>query len=326
MKETFPKNAAWTDRPTPDSEGANLGLIGRSDAMNLLRGAIRRLAPLPAPVLVRGDSGSGKELVARALHDLSPRAQRPFVAMNAGAVQSSLAASELFGHQRGAFTGATGRRPGLLVEANKGTLVLDEIAELPLDLQAWLLRTIENGEVRPLGADRLVRVDVRIIAATHVDLEDAVRCGRFRADLYYRLSVLKVRVPLLRERLEDIHVLAEHFLARLGLPDRYELSPEALQALTLHSWPGNVRELRSVLLRAAAFARSTVLDGGDVVRAIGEPLLPAARPSRVDPNAVALALAESGGNVTRAARRLGIPRSTLRHFLRSNTGRTRLVH
>lgn len=302
----------------PPSPTVGGHLIGRSGAMTLLRAAIRRLGPLPAPVLVCGESGTGKELVTRALHDSSPRAKLPFLTINAGAVQSSMVASELFGHTRGAFTGASRRRPGLFVEADAGTLVLDEIA---LDLQAWLLRVLDTGEVRPLGADRPIHVDVRVLASTHVDLEEAVRAGRFRADLYYRLSVLTIRVPPLRERLEDIHDLATHFLERLDLPDRHELSPEALQALTLHRWPGNVRELRSVLLRAAAFAPRTVLAATDVLHAIR----PALRRTHVDPNSAAIVLAESGGNVAKAARRLGIPRSTLRDHLRADSKRLQLV-
>lgn len=321
MKEIHP----GVDSARGRGANATLGLIGRSDALALLRATIRRVAPLPAPVLVRGESGTGKELVVRALHDASPRTKQPFLTMNAGAIQSTLVASELFGHKRGAFTGASSRRPGLFVEADTGTLVLDEIAELPLDLQAWLLRVLETGEVRALGADRPVHVDVRVLASTHVDLEEAVRVGRFRADLYYRLAVLTIRVPPLRERVEDIHDLAEHFLERMNLPDRYELSPGALQTLALHPWPGNVRELRSVLLRACAFARRTELDAGDIVRAIG-PGLRLRRGRPLDPSTAALALAEAGGNVAKAARRLGVPRTTLRDFLRSGPGRLRLVH
>ena len=188
-----------------------LGMIGSSEPMRALRRTIFRLAPIPAPVLVTGETGTGKELVARALHTESAR-PGPFVAINAGAIPGSLIASELFGHVRGAFTGATAGHRGVFEQAHGGTLLLDEVGELPLDLQAWLLRVLETGEVRALGAERTKHVDVRVIASTHRDLEAAVGARRFRADLYWRLAVLEVDVPPLRQRKEDIAALARDIL------------------------------------------------------------------------------------------------------------------
>lgn len=294
-------------------------LVGGSVAMQELRRTIRRFAPLPAPVLVTGETGTGKELVARAIHDASPRSRGPLVAVNAAAIPATLAASELFGHERGAFTGADRRHVGAFEQADKGTLFLDEIGELPLDLQAWLLRVLETGEVRSLGTRSTRAVNVRVVTATHVDLEEAVRLGRFRADLYYRLAVLAIEAPPLRDRLEDLRALASHLLTSLGLEVRHELSPTGLQALALHDWPGNVRELRTVLVRAIASADGTVLDAADIVRATGGSLERRARRSRsqLDALLVAETIEASYGNVTEAARRLGVPRSTLRGFMRS---------
>lgn len=294
-------------------------LIGGSEAMQELRRTVRRYAPLAAPVLVTGETGTGKELVSRAIHEASPRARSPFVAVNAAAIPSTLAASELFGHERGAFTGADRRHVGAFEQANGGTILLDEIGELPLDLQAWLLRVLETGEVRPLGARETRASDVRVIAATNVDLEEAVRLGRFRADLYYRLAVLTIEAPPLRDRLEDLRALALHLIAGLGLEPTYELSPQAVQALALHSWPGNVRELRAVLLRAIASADGRVLDAADIVRATTGVLERRTKRcrSKLDALSVAEAIENSYGNITEAARKLGVPRSTLRGFMRS---------
>ncbi len=293
-----------------------LGMAGGSSALRAVRRKIRDLAPLPAPVLVTGESGVGKELVARALHDRSPRSAGPYVALNAAALPPTLIASELFGHERGAFTGARARRAGLFEQAAGGTLFLDEIGDMPLELQAWLLRVLESGEVRAVGATRARAVDVRIVAATNVDLEQAVRERRFRADLYWRLAVLTIDVPPLRLRREDVAPIAEHILAGLALPDRHELALCALQALALHAWPGNVRELRAVILRAVALAGSTRLDARAVVAAIG-PKLALATSRGDNRNAVASALAATRGNVTAAARMVGVPRTTLRDRLRA---------
>jgi two-component system response regulator HydG len=294
-----------------------LGLVGSSDAMRRLRREIRRFAPLPAPVLVTGESGTGKELVARALHTESTRRDGPFVAVNAGAIPPSLIASELFGHARGAFTGATHEHRGYFQQAHGGTLFLDEVAELPLDLQAWLLRVLETGEVRALGSERTRRVDVRIVCATHAALDEAVVARRFRADLYWRLAVLPVRVSPLRSRKDDIIDLAAHLLASFELDEPRTLGSEAHQVLQLHHWPGNVRELRTVLLRAAATSARTRLDAEDVVRAIGRALGQPRGP--VGPDPLRAALVATHGNISAAARILGLPRGTFRSRLKASS-------
>jgi len=302
-------------------ESANaLGLVGTSPPLERLRRDIRRFAPLPAPVLVTGETGTGKELVARAVHDASPRSRGPYVSVNAAALSASLIASELFGHERGSFTGAMARHRGLFEQAHGGSLFLDEIAELPLDLQASLLRVLETGEIRAVGTERTRRVDVRVIAATNITLERAVACGKFRGDLYWRLAVLAIDVPPLRARTDDIGALAKHLLATFALDEPRTLGPDALQALTLHRWPGNVRELRSVLLRAAAISPRTKLSAEDVVAAIGPTLALDARPTSIE-----AALLATRGNQSAAARLLGMPRSTLREAL-ERSALARIAH
>ncbi|MEK7384388.1 MAG: sigma 54-interacting transcriptional regulator [Elusimicrobiota bacterium] len=299
-----------------------LGMVGGSAELRAVRRAVLAFAALPVPVLVTGESGTGKELVARALHDHSPRRARPFVALNAAALPAALIASELFGHERGAFTGATHRHRGVFEQADGGTLFLDEVADLAPDLQAWLLRVLETGEVRPLGGERTRQVDARVIAATHVELEPAVAAGRFRADLYWRLVVLRVHVPPLRERPEDIVPMARHLLAGLPLDEPRRLDDGALQVLILHDWLGNVRELRAVLLRAAARAGTTTLTAADIVNAIGRRLAMPERPE----NDVQAALLATGGNVAKAARMLDVPRTTLRDRLRAGSGSGPVTH
>jgi hypothetical protein len=231
------------------------GFVAASPGMRRLRSELTRLAASRATVIITGESGSGKELVARAIHDLSDRAGQSYVAFNCATVPRDLFEGQLFGYRRGAFTGAHADQPGVIRAASGGTLFLDELGELPLDIQPKLLRFLENGEVFPLGGQRPVRVDVRVLAATHRDLASLVRDGKFREDLYYRLQVVPVHVPPLRERREDIPVLARHFvrqLARSGEPP--VLSPDAMSALVAHDWPGNVRELRNVIERALALS------------------------------------------------------------------------
>lgn len=230
-------------------------LQGVSDAIVQVRKQVEKLAPVPTTVLITGESGTGKELVARALHDLSPRKGMPFVAVNCGAIPAGLIESELFGHARGAFTDARTAKRGLFTEADGGTLFLDEVGELPVELQPRLLRVIESGTVKRLGEDKPREVNVRIIAATHRDLQAEVKKGTFREDLYFRLAVVLIRVPPLRERIEDIPLLARQFVATIGRGD-FELPSELREKLAQHSWPGNVRELRNVVERALA--------GGDV--------------------------------------------------------------
>ena len=250
-----------------------LGLVGESAAMRRTRADVMRYAPKSATVLVTGETGSGKELVARALHDLSPRARAPFVAVNVATLRRELTASELFGHERGSFSGAVTSHKGLFEQAHGGTLFLDEIGELDPTAQADLLRVLETREVRPLGSSRPRTVDVRIVAATHRDLAAMVTTGEFRSDLYYRLNVLAVVTPPLRNRREDIPVLVAHLLYRL----RHEagvrhLTRDALSLLAGYPWPGNARQLLNVLRRALAHSDDAALDA-DVIRAAHVPVL-----------------------------------------------------
>jgi DNA-binding NtrC family response regulator len=288
------------------------GLVGTSPPMRSLAGAVRRVAPLRLPVLLRGESGTGKDLVARALHDEGPRAGRPFVVLNGAAISRELAESELFGHKRGAFTGAVRDRRGAFREAHGGTLFLDEIGAVPLELQAKLLRAVEEGVVRPVGAEAGAPVDVRLIAATCEPLEAMVADRRFRGDLYERLAVCVVVVPPLRERPEDLPALARHLLAASDLGDR-TVSPDALAALRGHRWPGNVRELRNVLVQAAVNA-DLVLEAEHVAAVLAER---SGRARRIEAGEALRIFEEAGRNVSAAARRADLPRTTMRDLLRS---------
>jgi DNA-binding NtrC family response regulator len=246
----------WYRREVQPSAKRSFGeLIGESLAMREIFAILEKIAPTDVPILVEGESGTGKELVARSIHNASPRASRPYVVFDCGAVPAELAESELFGHKRGAFTGASTDRDGAFASAHGGTICLDEIGELPLDLQPKLLRVLETGEVRAVGSDERRKVDVRVVAATNRDLEVEARRGRFRSDLLYRLEVVKIRVPPLRLRPEDIPALVARLLAG-KLPPGDAPSGENLRKLTGYGWPGNVRELRNVLARAVALAQT----------------------------------------------------------------------
>jgi Nif-specific regulatory protein len=290
-------------------------LIGDSPAMRQLRQQVARLAPSAGNVVIVGESGSGKELVALLLHRLSPRAEAPLVPVNCAAIAANLIESELFGHCRGAFTGADCDHSGCFQQADEGTLFLDEIGELSPECQAKLLRAIEGKRFRPLGGESEVAVDVRVIAATHRDLEALVRQDRFRRDLFYRLGVT-IRVPPLREHAEDIPALVEHFLPRLCLEycRSARLTPAALRRLQEYSWPGNVRQLRSVLENAVAMASEEVIDTGDL-RLPEEPgdggSLPSLNLEELEARAIREALRRSGGTLIQAAKLLGIHRETL---------------
>ncbi|MFC5570886.1 nitrogen regulation protein NR(I) [Lysobacter yangpyeongensis] len=246
-------------------------LVGTAPAMRALFRAIGRLAQAPLSVLITGETGTGKELVARALHRESPRASRPFVALNTAAIPAELLESELFGHEAGAFTGATRRHLGRFEQANGGTLFLDEIGDMPLPLQTRLLRVLAEGEFFRVGGRELIRVDVRVIAATHQDLETLVADGRFRADLLHRLDVVRLRLPPLRERRDDIPLLAARFLAaaaqRFDTPPK-RLGKAALECLFAHDWPGNVRELENLCWRLAALAPGEAIGVADVEAAL----------------------------------------------------------
>jgi two-component system response regulator HydG len=241
------------------------GLIGNEPAMRQVLERIQRVAASTATVLILGESGTGKELVARALHDGSTRAMQAFVPVNCAALSPALIESELFGHEKGAFTGAESRSKGAFEEADGGTLFLDEVGELPLELQAKLLRVLEGGEVKRVGSSRPFQVDVRVVAATNRDLLREARQGRFRMDLYYRLSIVPLALPPLRERRKDIRLLAEHFL-RLYTPreQTVKFTPAALTRLQHHPWPGNVRELRNVVCRALLMRHSQKIDVDDL--------------------------------------------------------------
>jgi len=255
------------------STGQDSPLVGESRAMLDLREGIDQLAAIPSAVLVFGESGTGKELVARQLHDRGPRIKQPFVAVNGAALPETLAESELFGHEKGAFTGADRTRRGAFESADKGTLFLDEVGELPLPAQAKLLRVLETGVISRVGSTREIKVDVRMVAATNRDLDDEVRQGRFREDLLFRLNVHQLRVPPLRERLSDVPLLAEHFLAQIA--ERFGRKPqtitsEALEFLAGYDWRrNNVRELRNVVERMIIAARNDTVDGSCVPADIG---------------------------------------------------------
>jgi transcriptional regulator with GAF, ATPase, and Fis domain len=294
-------------------------LIGISGAMADVRRAIERAASAPFSVLVEGESGSGKELVARALHRQGSRRDRPFCALNCAALPDELVESELFGHSRGAFTGALAERPGVFEEAHTGTLFLDEIGELSLRAQAKVLRTIQEGELRRVGENIPRRVDVRLVAATNRDLRQDVSAGRFRVDLLYRLDVIRIPVPPLRDRRDDIPLLAEHFwrdaTSRVG--SRATLSLATLARLAGYDWPGNVRELQNVLAALAVHTprRGVVqpsalppqFDDRDAERASR---LAAARKT-FDTRFIRAALARTGGHRARAAQELGVTRQGL---------------
>ncbi|MBP8128598.1 MAG: sigma-54-dependent Fis family transcriptional regulator [Candidatus Hydrogenedentes bacterium] len=248
-------------------------MIGQSPAFRELIVLVRKVATLPSTVALHGESGAGKELVARALHQLSNRGDKPFVAINCGGIPENLLESELFGYKRGAFTGATEDKEGLFVVANGGTVFLDEIGEMPVMLQAKLLRVLDNQTITPVGGVSEVRVDVRIISATNRDLEAMVEQGKFRSDLYYRLNVIPIPVPPLRERRDDIPMLVRHFIqkhsTKIGRP-ALQVSPEALDALVRYDWPGNVRELGNVLERVVALCGNDQVEFEDLPREVRE--------------------------------------------------------
>ena len=301
-------------------ESSRYRLVGASAGMQQVLRLIEKVAPTDATVLVRGASGTGKELVARALHANSPRRDRPLVTINCAALQESLLESELFGHEKGAFTGAVQAKPGLVEVAEGGTLFIDEVAEMAPGLQAKLLRVLEDGHYRRVGGTQEARADVRVIAATNRPLEEGMKTGRFREDLYYRLNVLTIDLPPLRERREDIPELVEHFLtSRKVGPTRYHIEPEALEALARYGWPGNVRELANVIERAQILAEDHLITVDDLPDNLaGGPAAPGV-PAGGDPRHlreverrhVQAILQETKGNKVQAAKALGISRRAL---------------
>jgi DNA-binding NtrC family response regulator len=288
-----------------------------------LRQRIAAVAPTDVTLLICGETGSGKELVARAVHQQSARAGGPLVAVNCAAIPETLQDSELFGHERGAFTGALSRRIGRFEQANGGTFLLDEVGELSPTLQAKLLRVLQERTFHRVGGSKEVSTDIRVVTATHRDLRKDVQSGRFRSDLFFRLSVFELRVPPLRERRSDVLELAEHFLHAFALHHRRPvlvLGESARQALLAYDWPGNVRELQSAVEHAAILAKNGRIELKDLPKVAMYPVSDSTSArqavTRVERDLVAQALAESGGNATTAMRRLGMPRSTFYRRLR----------
>lgn len=286
---------------------ASAPLLGISPAIVKLRQTLRCLRDFSHPILIHGETGTGKELVARAFHQEMTNRKGPLVTVDCGSISPTLIENELFGHARGAYTGAIDSQRGLFASADGGTVFLDEIADLPLECQSRLLRLLQEGEIRPIGDTRFIKVDVRVIAATNVDLREAVHQGRFREDLYYRLAAMTIDVPPLRNRREDISLLADHFLRRDN-PGK-KLSLQAMRHLHYHFWPGNVRELQNRLLRAASLSEADVLGGMDLLDA--EPPKPRAVLEETVKSEILKAVEEADHNVVEAARRLGIGKTTL---------------
>lgn len=306
-------------------------IFGDSEQARALQELVARVANTDAPVLVRGESGSGKELIARALHAQSLRSEAPFVAVNCGAIPEQLIQSELFGHEKGSFTGAHQRKIGRIEAADGGTLFLDEIGDLPLELQANLLRFLQEKQIERVGSHQPLAVDVRVLAATHVDLEGAIRDGRFREDLYYRLNVLEIRTTPLRERKGDIIPMARHFaqlyMGEIGRRPR-NFSSGAIQALLEHEWPGNARELANRVRRGMALADGREIEAADLGLEV-----PSARIAGVESLEISLMRAEyealrsaighNPGNMSKVAEQLGISRPTLYRLLRKHQIRLR---
>ncbi len=308
-----------------------MGMVGQSAAMNGLRRQIQKVAGTNAPILIGGESGSGKELAAQAIHRCSERAGGPFVAVNCGAIAPSLIHTELFGHERGAFTGALSGKRGLIEMAGGGTLFLDEIGDLPLELQTNLLRFLQERTIHRVGASSSLQVDARVVAASHVDLGEAVACGKFREDLYYRLNVLSISVPPLRERKEDLPVLAQHIYRRCAAERKCPaegFSQEASAAMLAHDWPGNVRELFNRVQRAVVMTDRRLITAADLELCDAQSpvrLALAAVRTTAERDAISITLNRVGRNVTVAARELGVSRMTLyrlmeKHRIASGAG------
>lgn len=305
---------------------ANFGLVGDSAPIRQLRETIRKLRNNGSTVLISGESGCGKELIARAVHDVSPLADKIFLPVDAASVVGSLMESELFGHKKGAFTGATEDKLGLVRAASGGTLFLDEIGELTLDVQAKMLRLLQEGEVRPVGATSAAKVNVRIIAATNRDLSEEVENGRFRRDLYYRLNVISLRAPTLRDRPPDIPLLAAYFLKKFG-DGKAKFSSEVFELFSRYDWPGNVRELENAVRRSIALRASDIISVSDLPSALRnfalfdgrganfhEGIAPLAE---IERRHILRALDHTKGDVSAAAIMLGIGRTTIYRKLKS---------
>ena len=318
--------------------GARFGIIGTSAGISELYAVLERVADTPTTVLLTGESGTGKELVARALHTHSSRSDKAFIKVNCAAIPKELIESELFGYERGAFTGAVSSKPGRFELANGGTLFLDEIGEIPIEMQVKLLRALQESEFERVGGIKTIHVDVRLVAATNRDLKKLIAAGSFREDLFYRLNVVPIRLPALRERVADIPALTEHFLGKFNERLKKHVSgvePDALDALSAYSWPGNIRELENVIERAVLFCDAPKLRAQDLASEVRGHLAAPLQPltdadlqaalagegglkghvkvamSRLERELVGHALAQTGGNVTHAARLLKISRKGL---------------
>ena len=327
-RRTLRRQVAALQRRVAQTSG-EAKLIGSDPAIERLREMIDKVAPSDAAVMIQGETGCGKELVARGIHDASHRRAAPMVAVNCGALPETLIESELFGHRKGAFTGADQARTGLFEVADGGTLFLDEVGELPLPVQAKLLRVLETGDIRPLGGNQTIHVDVRIVCATHRDLDQMVADGAFREDLMFRINTFELTVPPLRRRLGDLAELAEHLLRRhrpAAQPGR-GFTDAALAALKEHAWPGNVRELANVVEHAAILCQDLPIDAEDLPVRLGRrelrPALQNAEPMKLkelERIAIDRAMARHGGNKTAAAEELGVSVKTL--YNRLNVGTT----
>ncbi len=310
------------------ARGSGLGLLGDSPVIQKIQATIAKLARSQAPVYISGESGVGKELVARLIHDKGPRADKPFVPVNCGAIPSELVESEFFGHKKGSFTGAVADKDGLFQAANGGTLFLDEVADLPLHMQVKLLRVIQEKSVRPIGAQKEMPIDVRVLSATHKDLAALVDAGEFRQDLFYRINVIELHVPALRERAADITLLAQHILQRLAAQSGEAaptLSGEAIHALLHYPFPGNVRELENILERAITLCEGNTIQAADLrLPQTGAAAPPSASgPVPLEPfldaierDSIVKALEQTRYNKTAAAKLLGISFRALRYRLK----------
>ena len=330
---SVPAATAEPDAATAE-QSPTVFMVGNSRAMLDVFDQVRRFAACGVPVLITGESGTGKELAARAIHERSRRASAPYVALNCAAVPATLIASELFGYEKGSFTGASARKHGHIEHAHRGTLFLDEIGDMPIDLQGLLLRFLQEGEVLRVGGRQPIKVDVRVVAATNVRLREAIAAGKLREDLYYRLNVLTLELPPLRERDDDVEVLATYFLRRIAQEVSRELSgftPAAMAAIRAYPWPGNIRELIATMRRAVVLADGPLIDAADLrldearapSRAVRRPSRPSLAP-RLKPasdgerDAILQALQESNFNMTRSAQLLGVARATLYRMLQRN--------
>jgi transcriptional regulator with PAS, ATPase and Fis domain len=306
--------------------GSLAALVGNSAVMQRVKELTGRAAAATGTVLITGETGTGKELVARAIHAGSPRTAKPFVALNCAALTESLLENELFGHARGAFTGAAGPRPGLIEHASGGTLFLDEIGTMAKPLQAKLLRTLEAGEVRRIGENETRRVDVRFVAATNLDIQAAIDSGDFRSDLFYRLNVHRIHLPPLRERGEDLATLIEHFIRRFGGGAVTGCTAPALDAMLAYDYPGNIRQLQHIVQRAVAVARGPLIDLDDLPEevlarrsapAAAEGSVAAAR-ERAERDMIVATLAKNHGEVSAAAREMQVSRTTMWRLMKKH--------